>query len=141
MSTILDTLRLILIPDRDWLSRLRRGHFIWLQKEQEFAKVSSAWEPPEPGTIAGVIHIERLWRTENEWGFKGIQRWYVKSDGRGLDNSQLILPVRNNCPEEPTPISEPWQIHIERSIGKLVSELDQLKEEVRNLKYDRMDYY
>jgi hypothetical protein len=47
---ILDELLLMPdIPDDLWVTRLRRGHFVWAPKECVFAKVAFAMEPPNPG--------------------------------------------------------------------------------------------
>ena len=124
---ILDTLTVLPIPDDRWLERLRRGHFVWLEKEWEFAKIAFAYEPPEPGCCAGSIGIQRLWRHDNDWGMKDIQTWCVKIDGQGFDGSQLIFPVQDNCPDEPLPISEIWQRHVEKTLAQLMHRVEQLE--------------
>lgn len=123
---VLDSLQVINIPDGEWLTRLRRGHFVWLSKQEQFAKIEWAYEPPPPGMFAGEVGLEILWRTEDAWGRQGSQIWFVKPDGTGFDGLPLLEPVKDNCPDEPLPISEPWQRQVERRLAILTHQVDQL---------------
>ena len=88
-------------PDR-WVERLRPGHGIWLVKEKRRVDVAYPWDPPEPGHIAGRLVMD--------FGYGQLQRWYVKLDGRGMDGSQLILPLEAHLPENPDPVQDPeWR--------------------------------
>lgn len=124
---ILDTLKVIDPPDDQWITRLRKGHFVYCVKQQCFAKVEWAWEPPEPGTISGRIAIRMCWRNDDHWGLEHLQSWYIKSNGTGFDGKYLLHPIQDNCPEEEGEISEVWVRHVERSLSQLVARIDQLE--------------
>jgi hypothetical protein len=104
-------------PDFAWLSRLRRGHYLWLVKEQVFAKVEFAWEPPEPGHKTGRIGI----RVD-----RFIDSWFVDVHGRGIDGSRLFQPVEGSLPDTDEPISEPVVRHIHRELERINRRLDRL---------------
>jgi len=120
-------------PRGSWIERLRKGHIVYLPKEKCYGQIEWAYEPPEPGTIAGRIALRKLseyfdaWYQENRWTIKEVQSWFIRPDGTGFDGSQLMLPTEGNLPEEALPIAEPWQRHIERSIGNILSRLEQLE--------------
>jgi hypothetical protein len=124
---ILDELQIIEPPDNLWLTRLRCGHFVWAVKEQRFMKVEWAWEPPGPGCRGGRIGVCFCWINENQWGTENCLSWFVFENGKGLDNSLILQPVLGNCPDEPLPISEPWQRQIERRMSQLISRIEQLE--------------
>lgn len=124
---ILDDLKVIDPPDNKWVERLRPGHFIWAVKEQRFAKVEWAYEPPEPGTISGRIGIRFCWRDGDRWGTEGCNSWYVKSNAYGFDGKPLLQPVKDNCPSEMAPIPEPWQRKVERQLADLSNRIKQLE--------------
>ena len=112
-------------PNDTWLERLRRGHFVWMVKEQKFAMVEWAYEFPEPGHYMGRIGIQPCWMNEHEWGWEHCQTWFVKSDGTGFDGNPILRAVKNNCPDEVAPISEVWQRHVERTLAYLIHKADQ----------------
>ena len=43
-------------PDDTWLERLRRGHFVWMAKENKFAKVEWACQLPTTLKGRGLYH-------------------------------------------------------------------------------------
>lgn len=110
-------------PDFPWLDRLRRGHWVFLSKEKIYASVSFAWEPPEPGSRAGRIAINRV--VENR--YQGTEVWYATIYGEGVDGSQILLPVEDNLPDEPSPISNVWQRHVERTLAVLRHDVDEIQ--------------
>lgn len=122
----LDTLQVINPPDSTWLSRLRRGHFVYCVKEKCFAKIDWAWEPPDPGCISGHIGIQLCWQHDESWGLHHLQNWFIKADGTGLDGMPLLFPVRDNLPEEESELSPVWVRHVERTLAQILQRLDQL---------------
>lgn len=129
----IDTLRIMDAPDDSWLTRLRRGHFVWMDKEFRYAKIDWAFEPPNPGCVAGRIGLSPVIVNSAGWSVGVIQSWYIYPDGTGFDGDVLLLPVKENCPTEAVPISEPWQRHVERSLGQLTHKLDQLGTYINSL--------
>lgn len=122
------------VPDDQWLSRLRAGHFVWLAKEEAYAQIVWAWEPPSPGKFAGKIGLHTLWYDDDAWGPKQLQRWFINADGTGMDGKPLMLPLEGNCPDESPPLSEPWVRQTERTIAQLIYRLEQLERTVRELR-------
>lgn len=118
--------------DNVWLTRLRNNHFVWAVKQQRFAKIEWAWEPPDPGCCSGYLGIKFCWQNGKDWGTEHCQRWFIYPDGKGFDGKPLLMPVRNNCPDEPREISEPWQRQTERALGALVHRVDQLEALLRD---------
>jgi hypothetical protein len=129
---ILDELDIVSPPDDRWLARLRRNHFVWAVKEKRFAKIEWAWEPPNPGCIAGHLGVRFCWRNEDDWGLEHCQTWFIKPGGRGLDGKYLLHPVKGNCPVESLPISEPWQRQTERTLGQMAHRIEQLESLLRD---------
>ncbi len=135
---LLDKLYPIPVPDDTWLTRLRRNHYAWLPKENGFCQITWAWEPPDPGCFAGKIGITRLHRVGDQfWVDRNFEVWYVTADGKGMDGKPILLPLNDNCPDEPAPISEPWVRQTERAISYLVSRIEQLESEVSYLRMNR----
>lgn len=124
---ILDELQVISPPDDNWVSRLRRGHFVWMIKEKTFAKIEWAWEPPEPGCISGRLGVVPLWRHDDRWVVTQCHSWFIKANGSGLDNIPLLAPVKDNCPDEPLPISDVWQRHVERTLAQMIARISTLE--------------
>lgn len=132
---ILDELKIIEEPDDTWVTRLRRDHFVYLTKEKRFAKIEWAYEPPEPGYICGQIGLRFCHRNEEKtWSIDNYcQTWYIFANGNGLDGKKLLLPLEGNCPDSPTPISEPWIRQTERVLSLLISRVDQLEAQIRQM--------
>jgi len=128
MSNITDTWIVMNPPDDEWLTRLRRGHVAWAVKEERFVKIEFAYEPPEPGMLTGRIGLRFCWSDGDQWGSSPeCYSWFIDAAGQGIDGKPLLLPVAGHCPDEPTPISEPWQRHVERTLGKLIHRIEQLE--------------
>lgn len=137
---ILDHLEVIEPPDDRWLTRLRSGHFVWVVKDKRYAQIEWAWEPPDPGCVSGYLGIKYCWRNESNWGFEHSQKWYIYPDGTGFDGKPLLLPLEGNCPDEPTPLSEPWVRQTERTINNLVHRIVQLEAKVRTLETEQWQW-
>ncbi len=135
----MQNLRITTPPDDKWLTRLRHGHFVWAPKENRFAKVDWAWEPPEPGGVAGRVGICFVLEEGEQWDIEPCQSWYIKPDGTGFDFKPLLMPVEGNCPEEETAISEPWQRQVQRELGFASHRLEQLETAVDTLLYNVLD--
>lgn len=103
-------------PPDNWLERLRRGHKVWLVKENREAEVVFAYEPPEPGHYCGQIGIR--------YGL--MDSWFIDINGKGIDGSQLMLPLKNNLPENPEPLPA-------TEIRRLYREIDYLKQRMTRL--------
>jgi hypothetical protein len=117
-------MKILQIPDPEWLTRLRRGHLAWDVKNERFVRVEFAYESPEPGSIAGRIGVDPVWEDDDGyWGGCGVESWFIKQDGTGLDGSQLLMPVERNCPDDPGPLSSVWQIKI-NSLNMKVNSLN-----------------
>ena len=127
----INELEAIGVPDDQWVTRLRRGHFVWNPKEFQFAKIEWAWEPPDPGCRSGRLGLRLglrpVWCTNYEWGAEPCESWFIFSDGSGFDGTQLLLPVRDNCPDDPVPISETWQRRTERVLAQLLHRMEMLE--------------
>jgi len=124
------------IPDDEWLTRLRKGHFVYMAKEKAIAQVEWAYEPPGPGLISGRIGIKRVHFHEGTWYTGHCDSWYVKSNGTGFDGKALLLPLKNNCPKEAKPISDPWIIHVEKTLSNLIFKIDKLDKRISSLEND-----
>ena len=118
---------LLEVPKKPWMDRLRKGHWIYLAKEKEYARVTWAWEPPEPGTCSGRIPINRYTNSGNEHYYRGQQTWFVNSMGTGFDGKQLIVPCESNLPDNPPAIPEPDVRRLERALQKANEEISFLK--------------
>ncbi len=119
---------LLPVPKDLWMARLRKGHYIWLVKEQQIAQVSAPWEAPSPGHCSGNMFIERFDSDHIQYRrFIGIQYWFVDGCGRGLDKKQLIQPIEGNLPDDPEPIpsTEIQQIH--RALANIMRRLELLE--------------
>lgn len=110
-------------PSEAWVDRLQRGHYIWLTKEKEHARVAFMWLPPSPGGLAGSLGIRRYRTRDGELYFWGIEDWFVDNYGRGLDGLPLIAPCRGNLPAERPDIPEAEVLRIDRAIEQLTSRL------------------
>lgn len=111
-------------PPPSWITRLRRGHWIWLVKEQEFAQVEFAHEV-EPGFRTGRMGIRRFSLSENR--YHEIQSWYVGFNGEGIDGSLLMLPTEGNLPDNPDPLPEPEVRKMQRTIADLEARVRNLE--------------
>jgi hypothetical protein len=100
------------IPDTTWLTRLRRGNFLWLSKEKEFGIVE--WEYEDDRHNSGRIGFRRF--TNSQWK---NETWMVRPNGQGINFSQLFMPVENHVPADLPPPPK--------------SELDQLKKRLKYL--------
>jgi hypothetical protein len=114
-------------PKESWVDRLRNGHWVYLPKEKLYARIIFAWEPPEPGHRTGRIALMKCveshyWPTEV---------WWVSLTGCGIDGSRILLPVADNLPDEPAPISDVWQRHVERTLAQLGHRLEHLETQCR----------
>jgi hypothetical protein len=120
--------KVIDIPDAEWLTRLRRGHYVFAPKENLIMCIEWAWEPPEPSFFYGSVGVEKMWIYGDQWGRyeEGAYRWYVSPDGKGMDGTQILLPLEGNCPDELTPISDVWQRHVEHRLALLTHYVDQI---------------
>jgi hypothetical protein len=116
------------VPGEPWMYRLREGHYIWLVKEQEYAQVQWAWEPPEPGCCSGRLGIKRFGGyAPHQMSFWGEQTWFVDSMGKGFDGKQLIRPVEGNLPDNPPPIPAPIITHICTALAHLSHRISTLE--------------
>jgi hypothetical protein len=106
-------------PPLDWMDRLRRGHRVWLVKEEETARVEFAYEAPEPGHRTGCMGI---CRRDGQ-----LQSWFVGLNGEGIDGSQLILPLEGHLPEHPEPLPEPIVRQMLRTIHRLETRVRRLE--------------
>lgn len=105
------------IPDELWVNRLRRGNYVWLVKEDVFATIEWEFDPPEPGHIAGRIALRKV--TTNN-----IESWFIKANGRGLNNSQLFLPVEGHLDVNPPDIDEPIVRSLKRELANLTARME-----------------
>ena len=119
-------------PAEPWLDRLRRGHHVWCVKQNCKAAVVWAWEPPAPGivTCTGRIGIQPI--VDNH--VQSIQQWYCTVHGQGIDKSQILLPIQDNLPDEPSPISEPVVRQLMRSIAMLTTRVELLETRLTKLR-------
>jgi hypothetical protein len=114
------TPRVLDLP-RDWMHRLRDGHFVWLPKERQHAQVIFRWERPEPGTVAGKIAIRRIVNGNPFDGghvFGNVEVWYVRPDGTGFDGNKLIQPLAGYLLKD-VPYEEDRIQKLERDVAAL----------------------
>lgn len=123
-------------PTSPWLSRLRKGHRVWLIKENTPAIVAWAWEPPEPGVVTGSGRIAIQPLINNH--VQPVQVWFADVYGRGINRSQLFVPIEGQLPDEETPISEPLVRQLKRDQAVLLHRIEQLEAEVRELRSPRL---
>lgn len=126
MSSVPVPPKVLDLPKEPWLDRLRKDHLVWLVKEQEYARVEFAWDPPEPGYRSGRIAI----RQQNNYQ---LGSWFIDINGRGLDGSQLFLPTEGSLPESAEPISEPMVRHIHRQLDLLNRKVEAQSRTIRLL--------
>ena len=127
---ILDQLKIIEPPDQEWLTRLKRGHFVWIVKESIFGAIDFAWAAPTPGAWTrqtGRIGIKKCWRNNNDWGFCQIESWFVQSNGTGFDGKPLLFPVEGKCPKEEPELSPIWVTNIEKQLALLTNKINRLE--------------
>jgi hypothetical protein len=108
-------------PGVNWLERLRRGHKVWLVKEQQIAEIEFPYEPPEPGYKTGRIGIRRINR------YMGLQSWFIGCNGEGIDGSLLMQPIKGNLPSDPKPLPDTTERRILRAIEGLDQRIDALE--------------
>ena len=123
-------LKIAPMPDYEWLSRLRPGHFAWDVKGERYVQVCFAYEPPDPGCNTGSIGLEPIWEDGGDWGSEGLEKWHIKPDGCGFDGSQLLMPLEDNCPDEPAPLPDVWQRRVERDLDLMKEQLDNLHRQI-----------
>ncbi len=107
-------------PDDTWLTRLRRNNILWLVKEKQFGIVEWEFEPTleySSGRI-GFRRYESFWKNET---------WMVRPDGKGINYSQLFLPVEGHLPNEALSLPEPEIRQLLRQIGALTQRIEQLE--------------
>lgn len=121
--------KLIDNPPENWLENLRRGHKVWLTKEQEWAEIEFPYEPPEPGYRTGRIGISRF--SNNT--YRGIESWFISSNGEGIDGSQLMQPIEGNLPDNPKPLPEPIVRQMQRIIDHLNQRVDALEQTIQTI--------
>lgn len=109
-------------PDR-WMERLRKGNIVWLVKEQKEAQVVFPYEPPEPGYKTGTIGIRS--------GL--LDSWFSDIEGKGIDGSQILLPIEGNLPENPEPLPDVEVRHIHRALERITNRLDSMENRLASL--------
>jgi hypothetical protein len=82
------------MPEGPWMRRLQKDSWIWLCKEQQYAKTVFPWQPPPPGRRWGELALSRI-----DEQYDKIQIWYVGPRGEGFDGTQLILPCEGHLSE------------------------------------------
>ena len=115
------------IPQGDWVERLAKGHWVWLVKEQQYARVVWVWEPPEPGHSSGRIAIDRYAEKEDGLYYIGEQTWFMRNNGAGLDGKQLFAPCEDNLLEFVPDVAEHLQQKVFRMLAKLDERVDRLE--------------
>jgi hypothetical protein len=123
-------------PPDNWLERLRTDHYVWLAKENRLGQIGFPYEPPEPGYLTGYIGVKTRTATQcdnGNWGYPDnldwghIERWHISSNGRGIDGSQLLLPLEGNLPENPPELPTVESRHINQQLDRLNQRVRQLE--------------
>ena len=98
-------------PDEEWLTRLRRGNLVYLAKDRQYAQVEWAYEPPNPNSTCGRIGLQ----------FRDGRRdtWFIRANGRGINETQCLLPVTGHVPVESPPLPPGDIRHILRRLDRL----------------------
>lgn len=107
-------------PDDTWLSRLRRGNYLWLAKEKRFGIVEWEFET-EIGFSSGRIGFRQFdghWKSET---------WMVRPDGKGINYSQLFLPVEGHVPQSPLTLPKSEIRKLIRQVGSLTQRVERLE--------------
>lgn len=125
----LDELKIINVPDLEWVCRLRNGNLVWLPKEEVFAKIEFAWQSSF-GLASGLIGLRRCWRDNDKWGFQNLESWYVKTNGLGFDGKYIMLPVEGHCPDKDPIASALLLDRIEKAVTILSSKVNTLEKTV-----------
>jgi hypothetical protein len=125
----------ILAPDRsdiNWVERLRRGNYVWLPKERRYASIVFSYEPPDPGGVSGRIALRKVdFSSPPRAGY--IEDWFILPDGRGFDNTQIMLPCVGNLDDDP-----PAQDHT--AIRRLMRLITQLQHRMERLETELHEY-
>jgi len=80
----------IINPPKDWVELLAPNHKVWLVKEEREAIVSIYYR--HPGYFEAFKILGRLSLIIDDEEV----RWDVSVNGKGFDDSQLILPIEGN---------------------------------------------
>lgn len=115
-------LNVISPPDNEWVERLRPGHWIFLVKENCFARVAHSYEGSSYGSC-GQIFIHKF----NDNNFQRTEQWYVRPDGCGLDYNPLIAPVEGNVPDDSLPYSKNEVQELKRRLYELTSRVQKIE--------------
>lgn len=120
---LLNELKVINIPDIEWVARLKRDNFVWLPKEKIFAKIEFPWNQ-SMGLGSGSIALRKYWTNDNgEWGFKNLESWHVRPNGAGFDGKYIMLPVEGHCPDKNPEMSAILVERLDRTVSLLVNKV------------------
>ena len=108
-------MKVMAVPDDFWVERLRPGNWVWLSKQNQFAKVFLPWYPPEPGCRLGQLAIDIF----NDNKFIATQIWSVSQSGCGFDKKQLIDPIEGHVADFPDPVDNSTVMELRRTIATL----------------------
>lgn len=109
--------------DDIWLTRLRRGDFLWLAKEKQFGIIEWKYKS-EIGFSSGRIGFRKydsLWKSET---------WIVRPNGKGIDFSQLFLPVEDDVSQENLTLPETEIKKLARLLSVLMQRVERLESQV-----------
>lgn len=80
----------------DWLFYAKPGDLIWLEKEQQIAKIDRGLHSVDPQGL-GWIAIRRWLNANNKQCKPWTENWLVRKNGAGVDGRSLLLPLVK-CP-------------------------------------------
>ena len=120
-------------PDEDWLNRVRRNSWVFLVKSTSFAVVEWEYEPPGPAHNCGRIGIRPIWRSGDEWGLSHSESWFIRPSGRGIDYSQLMLPIEGHLADTSNQREDPETLFLRREIDRLNEQLRSMHSRVSTL--------
>lgn len=114
-----DVMDLSEVPE-NWILLLRRDDIVWCVKQNCIATIEYPYENPKPLFKTGEICLRQ--------NSPGLQRWFISENGKGIDGSQCLLPIRDGFSETPQELPCTEVRRLEQMISELSNRLSYLEQ-------------